>query len=225
MKKLIFLLCFIKISSLMYSQNYVTLFYDRRNFAIVQENHLMRMTSEMQFENITRKSNDYFTDANKNLAKFLVAKKKVHDALLNVNSAFKNCLQVKQIAKQIDDIFKNIDGLRAEIALEPQYSVFVRSYINNLVYHSLALSEMVTNIALTGGENNILMNYQQRDALLRDVSSRLHIINANLSLMRQHIYFAKADGFWKSVNPFKDWIAQDRRIVGDIIRRSKYLGL
>ncbi|MDO5664483.1 MAG: hypothetical protein Q4G63_04390 [Bacteroidia bacterium] len=183
------------------------------------------MASEMQFENITRKSNDYLNDANKNLAKFLVAKKKVHDALLNVNSAFKNSLQVKQIATQIGDIFKNIDGLRAEIASEPQYAVFVRNYINNLVYHSLALSEMVTKIALTGGENNILMNYQQRDELLRDVSVRLSLINANLSLMREHIYFAKADGFWKSINPFKDWIGQDRRIVGDIIRRSKYLGL
>lgn len=223
MKK--FILIFIAVFSItaINAQSYVTFFYDPINFGIVFSNHNMRMASEQQFINTTNKTNEAINRANENIAKFVVAKKKVHDALLNVNSLFKNAKQVKGIIKQFNAILESSDKLSKEIASAPEFAFLKVKYIDDILDQSIMLYKLVNDVAFAGGEKNIMMNYRERDALLRDISFRLHLINANINLMQKGIYYAKMDGFWKSANPFKKWINQDKRIIEGIIRKVKYI--
>lgn len=214
------ILLFLCVNLNSYSQ-YGTIF-DATHLQLVMENNAMRTISEKQFQSTGKGMKDKLDKINQNYLKVVATKLIVEQSLCSVNSALLNAKSVQNIATQIEEITSNMEKLSTVCRDNPQYSYVGRKYIEYAVEQSLALQTEVTQFALSGSKN-IVMNYQQRDEVIRDIAMRLSLINANLILTRNSINRAVRLGFIKGASPFGDWINTDERMVQDIITRSKYL--
>lgn len=201
-----------------YSQNAII---DIGRFELLTANHAMRVVSEKQFQNDAKAMKSNLDKINENYLKVVAAKAVITEALFNVNSALKNAKSVQYIAEQVLQINKNAQDLIKICANNPEYTHLARKYVDNIIVQCAGLQADVSKLALSGA-NNIMMNYHERDGIIRDVSVRLSLINSNLTLITRSIKKAKSIGWLKGATPFGNWINQDRRIVEDIIRRSKF---
>jgi hypothetical protein len=197
--------------------------FDATRFGLVNSNFAARLVGEATAQNSAEKIKKNFDKINENYAKLIVAKTVVDDALCNVNSALKNGLAVKETLKTVEDIYENAMRLVQVGSKYPQYSHLTKVYIENAASQAMALQSDVLNIALKGKENNIIMNYNYRDQIVRDVFIRLRLINADLQLACRSIEQAASLGFLRGATPFGGWIDKDKQIVEQIINQAKYL--
>jgi hypothetical protein len=222
MKKLIYIFFLIGIVTTGKSQQYVQPFYDDGHFAAVTENNVMRMGSEYALAAQTNSINDNVDKINQNLAKVVATKNLIYNSLYEVNQVVRDGHQVKYIVQLLSDIKKESDGLFALTSSTPQFSVFGLSYGKRIYTTSLSLYEDVREMVLKN-RSDVLMNYNSRDELLKKVVYKLQILRAELYGARTAIYWAKMNGMWNSLNPFKSWINQDMYIINSIIINSKQL--
>lgn len=197
--------------------------FDATRFGLVNSNFAARLVGEATAQSSAEKIKKNFDKINENYAKLIVAKTLVDDALGNVNSALKNALAVKEINVTLIDILSNSQKLLSLGAKYPLYSPITKVYMENAYMQALALEKDITNIALKGKENNIIMNYNYRDQIVRDVFIRLRLINADLQLACRSIEQAASLGFLRGATPFGGWIDKDKQIVEQIINQAKYL--
>lgn len=201
-----------------YSQSAVV---DLGRVELLTANHAMRILSENQFQSDAKSMKSNLDKINENYLKIIAAKAVINEALFNVNSALKNAKSVQYIAEQIVEINKNTQNLINVCASNPEYTHLARKYVDNIIVQCTGLQTEISKLALSGA-NNIMMNYHERDGIIRDISVRLTLINSNLTLITRSIKKAKSVGWLKGATPFGNWINQDKRIVEDIIRRSKF---
>ncbi|WP_026715237.1 hypothetical protein [Flavobacterium daejeonense] len=220
MKKFFFLFLFFGWKC--FSQQYLQPYYDEKHYKAVTENNVMRMTAEVALEKQTNKINENVNSINKNLAKVVATKNLIYNSLYEVNEVIKDGKEVKYIAQLLLDIKNEADGLFALTKDSPQYNVFAVSYGKRIYTTSLTLYEDVRTMVLTSNKD-ILMNYNSRDELLKKVVYKLQLLRAELYGARTSIYWAKMNGMWNSLNPFKSWINQDMYLINSIIINSKQL--
>lgn len=222
MRKIYSLLLILICVCLNVNAQWYDLIYDSEHLNIINQNHAMRLLSEKQFQNSQSDMKKKLDKINENFLKVIAAKKMVEESLFNVNSGLKNARSVHNISDLVIDITKNISKLSSVCSKHPEYSFVSKKYIIYAVNEVTALQKEVTEFALSG-KKNIMMNYHQRDGVLRDVQIRLSLINSNLILSRRSIERAISLGFIKGATPFGDWISRDEYLVRNIINRSKYL--
>lgn len=220
MKNFLFLFFFFGVKC--FAQQYIQPYYDEKHFNAVTENNVMRMTAEVALEKQTNKINENVNTINKNLAKVVATKNLIYNSLYEVNEVIKDGKEVKYIGQLLLDIKKEADGLFALTKDSPQYNVFAVSYGKRIYTTSLTLYEDVRTMVLTSNKD-ILMNYNSRDELLKKVVYKLQLLRAELYGARTSIYWAKMNGMWNTLNPFKSWINQDMYLINSIIINSKQL--
>lgn len=216
----ILLVMILLISPNLFSQSVA---FDKTTFQLVNSNFAVRLASEYAMQDQAKGIKDNLDKVNQNYAKLILAKATVEDALCNVNSALKNSLAIKEIGTIVTDIFSNSQKLLALGARYPHYSHITKVYMENAVMQALSLEKEIAEIALKGKEKNIVMNYNYRDQIVRDVFIRLRLINSNLQLACRSIEGAVSVGFLKGATPFGQWISNDRMIVEQIISQAKHM--
>lgn len=197
--------------------------FDAENLLIQNLNFVARESAEQLERKSANKMKSNLDKMNENLTQVIWAKNVVSDALQNVNSALKNSLAIKDMGSIMIDIYNNSEKLISIGIKHPQYSHITKVYVENTILQALAINNEISSFALKGGNDNVLMNYRHRDAIIRDVYIRLRIINGNLHLATVAINNAISLGFWKGATPFGSWINSDRAIAQDIINRAKRL--
>ncbi|MDR1501999.1 MAG: hypothetical protein LBT43_06045 [Prevotella sp.] len=197
--------------------------FDATRFGLVNSNFAARLVGEATAQSSAKKIKSNLDKVNENYAKLIVAKTIVDDALCNVNSALKNALAVKEVLNTLEEISESAILLVQTGSKYPQYSHLTKVYVENAALQAIALQNDVLNIALKGQEKNIIMNYNYRDQIVRDVYIRLRLINADLQLACRSIKQAASLGFLRGATPFGGWIDKDKQIVEQIINQAKYL--
>jgi hypothetical protein len=197
--------------------------FDATRFGLVNSNFAARLVGEATAQSSAKKIKSNLDKVNENYAKLIVAKTIVDDALCNVNSALKNALAVKEVLNTLEEISESAILLVQTGSKYPQYSHLTKVYVENAALQAIALQNDVLNIALKGQEKNIIMNYNYRDQIVRDVYIRLRLINADLQLACRSIKRAASLGFLRGATPFGGWIDKDKQIVEQIINQAKYL--
>lgn len=194
---------------------------DTEMFKIVNSNFAVRLVGESTAQNTANNIKKNLDRVNENYAKLIAAKAIVDDALCNVNSALKNALAIKEMANTTQGIYLNIAALWSIGVKYPHYSHLTKKYVEDAFAQAVALQGEVTNIALKGSEKNIVMNYNQRDQLIRDVYIRLRLILSDLQLARMSIEQAVSLGWFKGATPFGQWVSNDKQIVEQTIAQAK----
>jgi len=183
---------------------------------LVWENTARRLMSEGMQQYGTNRIVSNLEDINKNFAKLIVARNQIYQGLVNVNEALKDGKTVVQMGQVLSDIVKERSELLRLVGRHPQFAPFAERQSREIVGQAIGvLNDVSTYIIGSGGE--LLMDYNARDEMLMAFSHRLRLLRGTIFM------WAVRHGLWKSLNPFQNWINQDRAIMEDIVRKQKSL--
>lgn len=216
-----FLLVF-SVSGLLANAQYYQLYFDYGHESAYFVNQAARFTAEATLNNRTKAILDNQNKINDNLNRVVLIKDMVYHYLTEVNEALKDGRQMKYIVRLVDNIVELSNAAINDVKDNPEYAVFTRKAVNNIRTQGLYLFSDLSNVINKGGVD-VMMDNSTRGELIADVVRRLRLMRAGLYMIRNNIKWAKREGFWNKVNPFKAWINQDRMIINRIIADYRYV--
>jgi hypothetical protein len=213
----ILLFCFADLQT--HAQEYV---FDRQRFNAVNSNGAVRMGAEITHNQYLGNIKNKVDDININAASVVLAQQMIYNGLSQVNSALKEGIAVKNIAVISADILHYLDQALILARSDPALLLVTRNIQSECRSRAIALVNDVSGFVLKSG-NNMLADYNARDELLKKVVTQLQIIDGLAYGAWRAMYWAKENGIIATLNPFKNFINQDRNLVDQIIRNAKYL--
>lgn len=196
--------------------------YDKKHFQTVNENAIARQAAELNHNQYLEKIDQNLQTINLNIGSVVTAQTIIYDGLSNVNSALKNGRAVLQMGSIIADLINYSNQMLVMAKAEPYLLLFAEDFGNQMKARSTRLLSEVSGFILKEG-SNVLTDYNNRDQLLRHVTQELQIISSLVYGAWKAMYWAKQRGVIRSLNPFQDFINQDRQHFEDIIRSAFYL--
>jgi hypothetical protein len=196
--------------------------FDKGHLDIVNSNAATRLAGELSYHASLEQIRKNTDDIAINLASVSLVQTMIHRSLTEVNEALKDAIQVKQMAYLINDIYR-YSGEAIELAKgNPELMLFAEASTQQLKYRGIKILAEVSSVVLQQKED-VLMNYNVRDELIRKVLDELRIMNALIYGIRQNMYWAKARGVIKSINPYRQYIDKDLAIMDDILRKRQMI--
>jgi len=196
--------------------------FDRDHFLIVNENGMMRISSEMAIHNYYDNINDRLSDIKINIGALVLTQDLIYRSLTQIDQGLKSAIAVKEISSLIAEIFSETDQLVSFASRHPHLLLFAEQVSIQLRQRGSGLVENVSSIVLSE-KVDLLLNYEKRDALLKKISLELKVIRALVYSMRKSMYWAAQRSLFSQVNPFKNFVNIDRQLVLKIINNYKTL--
>lgn len=182
--------------------------------------------SENRLQNEAKKS-QVVVSANEYQNKTMLAKLKYkyrqlqqrYNALGTIISAANIGINAAPMVKHIVD---NQVGIYQVASENPSFIPL--AYSSEVEFVSKARSLINYLIGLTANIGAInQMKISDRKILFDYILSELNTIQSLSSSLLNSMQFSQANGLLRSMNPFQDYLDQDREIIGEIIRNAKYL--
>jgi len=199
-----------------------TVIFDRDHFNIVNENGLARYVSEVNHNSLLRKINNRLSDINLNMSSVILVQSIIKNSLTEVNAVLRNGIAMKQIINISIEIVQESNTMIETARSEPYLLLFAEGAGRQLKNRGVRLATEVSEFVLKEGDN-VLMDYEKRDYLLRKIILELKVIRALCYSMHRSIYWAKVNGILKTVNPYRNFISRDKWLVEGIIRNYNIL--
>jgi hypothetical protein len=144
---------------------------------------------------------------------------KVIKGLTQVSETLNNALTIKEIYSTSQDIINDSQEI-AELAKgNPLLNVFAINSGKEFRRRALEMTAEIGRI-LTSGESN-MMDAGERQKLLNYIHTEIRLLGATVFMMKESMFWAKMNGIWNTLNPFRSWINQDETIIKGIMMRSK----
>ncbi|MBW8323684.1 MAG: hypothetical protein K0M50_02865 [Prolixibacteraceae bacterium] len=209
--------------SLLSKGQYVTSYYDPKRIEKMSLNYISRILAEKSLSSETDTIKKNVEKISLNTTKLVAAKTIIYKSLVTVNEAIKDGKEIMYIGQAITDIIK-LTGDILDIAKDnPELVLIATKTISTIKLQAIELYNEISKVITKEGSVEVMMDYNQRDELLRDISTRLSIIRGGLYAIYNGFYYAKMNGIWKSLNPFQSWVNQDKQIIDNILRNTKRL--
>lgn len=205
-----------------HGQSYVTIIYDAKHLAIVNENGAVRLASEMSHREMLGNIKESIEDINVNLSSVVLVQRMIHTALFEVDRALRSGQAVLHISRLVSDIARHSEDMLETAKGEPWLVLFAEDVAKRMKDRSVNLAAEVSDFVMKEGAN-VLMDYEKRDGLLRRIILELKVIRALVFSMQRSMYYAKINGVLKTANPFRDFINMDKRKADEIIRNYRLL--
>ncbi|WGQ08981.1 hypothetical protein QG516_20935 [Pedobacter gandavensis] len=190
--------------------------FDRNHFNIVNENGTVRSAAENTHENYLSSINNKLSDINLNISSVIMVQTLIFNSLTQVNQALRSGIALRQIGEISTEIIYESNKMIQTAASEPYLLLFAEDVARQMKNRGIRLVNDVSAFVLKEGEN-VLMDYEKRDALLRKIILELRVMRALVYSLQRSMYWAKVNGILKTVNPYKNFINQDTRLVNDIL--------
>jgi len=199
-----------------------TIIFDPSHFAIVMENGLTREAAESTHSNSLEKIKEDIDNINLNLGSVVLVQDMIHQALVTVDGTLKNGLAVRQIAGLVSDITSQCDQIAVLAKDDPALLLFAQATAEQMKTRGVNLVTEVSSFVLKEGDN-VLMDYEKRDLLLRKIILELQVMRALGYSVYKTMYWARFNGVLKTANPFKDFINQDERLSDQLMLQYRIL--
>ncbi|MGO3108125.1 hypothetical protein [Sphingobacterium sp. JB170] len=223
MNRTIFLTAYLLLlATLCHGQSYVTIVYDSKHLAIVGENAAVRSAAEVTHGSYLSTIKDRLDDINLNVSSVVLVQDMIHRGLTEVDQALRTGLTVRQIGQIGTEIIHECNLMVQTAKDAPYLLLFAEDVARHMKNRGVNLASEVSEFVLKEGQN-VLMDYEKRDALLRKIVLELRVMRALAYSMHRSMYYAKLRGILRSINPYGQYINQDRRMVDDIIHKVKIL--
>lgn len=144
---------------------------------------------------------------------------KILKGLTQVSQTVNNAMTIKEIYQTSTDIIAETQEAAKIAASNPALVIFATQSANEFKRRALALTTEVSRV-LTGGESN-MMDAGERQKLLNYIWTEIRLMYACAYGVKHSMYWARQNGFWRSLNPFAAWVNQDVGIMRDVINRAK----
>lgn len=198
------------------------LVFDRGHFSIVNENGAVRLAAENTYSNYQNTINNRLSDININLGAVVMVQSLILFSLREVDQGLKSAIAVRQIGTLVAEIISESNGMIAMARSDPHLLLFAEDVARQVKNRGVGLFSEVSSFVLKEGEN-VLMDFEKRDALLKKIALELRVIRALVFSMKKSMYWAKMNGLLHSLNPYQNFINQDLRKADDILFKSKLL--
>ena len=198
------------------------LVYDAGHHAIITENAFVRTSAAIAHQSYLEKIENSLNHINLNAASVVTAQELIHSGLSNVNGALRNGLMLQSMFRTCDQILTYSKAMVEMGRKEPYLLLFAEDMTREVALRSGRLITEVSGFVLKQGEN-VLMDYNARDELMKRISDELHIISGLCYGAWRAMYWTRERGIIRTLNPFAGFIDSDKRMVEDILLKAKYL--
>ncbi|WP_316848954.1 hypothetical protein [Pedobacter agri] len=196
--------------------------YDAGHYAIVTENAFVRTSAALSHQSYLEKIETSLNHINLNAGSVVAAQKLIYSGLSNVNGALRNGLMLGNMYRVCDQILTYSSAMVEMGRKEPYLLAFAEDMAREVALRSGRLITEVSGFVLKQGEN-VLMDYNARDELMKGISDELHIISGLCYGAWRAMYWTQQRGIIRALNPFASFINSDKRMVEDILLKAKYL--
>lgn len=196
--------------------------FDKAHMSTINANGAARIAAETNYQNSLESIHKNTDDINLNLSSVTLIQTMIHRSLTEINQTLKQGIQIKQMAYLTEDIIKNSKAALALAQGDPALMLFAQNAADQLKTRSVGLVGDVSAVVLSKNEN-VLLNYNVRDELIRKVIEQLQIMNAIIYSIKQNMYYAKAHGLLRSLNPFQDFVNQDMALEKQVLFKRRLL--
>jgi len=146
---------------------------------------------------------------------------KLVNGLTQISGTLRNALTVKEIYDCSTDVLASSKKAVELAAGNPALVLFATKASGEFRRRAIAMTVEVGRI-LTGGESN-MMDAGERQKLLNYVHTEIRLLAATAYAVQYEMYYAKMNGVWNSLNPFRAWVNNDVAIMREIIEQAKRL--
>ncbi len=196
--------------------------FDRGHFAIVNENGAVRQAAENTYSNYQNTINKRLSDININMGAVIMVQSLILSSLSEVDQGLKSAIAVRQIGSLVAEIASESQGMLEMARSDPHLILFAEGLARQVKNRGIGLFSEVSSFVLKEGEN-VLMDFEKRDALLKKIALELRVIRALVFSIKKSMYWAKVNGMFRSLNPYQHFVNKDLRMAEDILFRSKLL--
>ena len=219
MKKIFLLATFLALLNYAYAQQIV---FDREHFSIVNKNGLARLSAELTLQSNYERIKAGLNDIEINIGSLVLTEQLIFSSLTQVDQGLKSGLMASDITALLNEIYQQSSELVSYASTQPQLLLFAERFSQQLKTRGINLLTQVSENVLVE-KADLLMNAEKRDALLRKISLELRLIRSLVFSMRKSMFWAAQRSLFSQVNPFKDFLNIDKRMVDQIISRYKTL--
>jgi len=195
---------------------------NRQRYTAVVSNGAVRNGAEATHNQYLGNIKNKIDAINTNASSVVLAQQMIYNGLSQVNSALKDGIAVKNIAVVSADILHYLGQALALAGSDPALLIVTGNMQSECGARALALVKDVSGFILRSGDN-MLADYNARDELLRKVVTQLQIIDGLAYGAWRAMYWARERGIIATINPFQNYIDQDRQFIRQIILNAKYL--
>jgi hypothetical protein len=196
--------------------------YDAGHYAIITENSFVRTSAALAHQRYLEKIENSLNNINLNAASVVTAQELIYTGLSNVNGALRNGLMLQSMYSTCDQILLYSTAMVEMGRKEPYLLVFTEDMAREVALRSGRLITEVSGFVLKQGEN-VLMDYNARDELMKRISDELHIISGLCYGAWRAMYWTGQRGVIRTLNPFAGFINSDKRMVDNILLKANYL--
>lgn len=189
---------------------------DAKHLAIVNENGAVRLSSEQLHNNMLASIQENSEAITLNFSAVLLVQQMIYRSLSEVEGVLRSGRSALQIGKLVEEIYTECTGILEEAKSEPWLLLVAEEVSRQLKGRGVRLATDVSDFILKEGEN-VLMDFEKRDYLLRKVTLELKVMRALLFSMGRAMHWAKVNGFIKTANPYRNFINQDKRKAEEIL--------
>ena len=219
MKKFFLLATFLALLNYSYAQQ---LIFDREHFSIVNQNGLARLSAELALQSSYNRIKADLNDIEINIGSLVLTEQLIFSSLTQVDQGLKSGLMIQDISQLLNEIYQQSSELVFYASSRPELLLFAERFSKQLKTRGVNLLTQVSDHILAE-KADLLMNAEKRDALLRKISLELRLIRSLVFSMRKSMFWAAQRSLISQVNPFKDFLNIDKRMVDQIISRYKTL--
>ena len=196
--------------------------FDRGHFNIVNENGAVRLAAENTYHGYLSNINNRLSDINMNLSAVVTVQSIILTSLTQVDQGLKSAIAVRQIGSLVVEIATESSEMIEMAKSDPHLLLFAEEVSRQFKDRGINLFSEVSAFVLKEGEN-VLMDFEKRDALLKKIALELRVIRALVFSMKKSMYWAKSNGVLRSLNPYQDFINRDLRLGNEILFKSRLM--
>ena len=215
MKKFFLLAAFLALLNYSYAQQ---LIFDKEHFSIVNQNGLARLSAELALQSSYNRIKADLDDIEINIGSLMLTEQLIFSSLTQVDQGLKSGLMIQDISQLLNEIYQQSSELVSYASSRPELLLFAERFSKQLKTRGVNLLTQVSDHILAE-KADLLMNAEKRDALLRKISLELRLIRSLVFSMRKSMFWAAQRSLISQVNPFKDFLNIDKRMVDQIISR------
>jgi len=219
MKKFFLLATFLALLNYSYAQQ---LIFDKEHFSIVNQNGLARLSAELALQSSYNRIKADLDDIEINIGSLILTEQLIFSSLTQVDQGLKSGLMIQDISQLLNEIYQQSSELVSYASSRPELLLFAERFSKQLKTRGVNLLTQVSDHILAE-KADLLMNAEKRDALLRKIALELRLIRSLVFSMRKSMFWAAQRSLISQVNPFKDFLNIDKRMVDQIISRYKTL--
>ncbi len=185
-------------------------------------NHGVRLASEQAFLDSYKKQKELYDDINNKTMQVIAIQEYIYQQLKNVNSALTQSKKLIYLYQYLGKIVTNSNKMMGLSTQHPEYTALVAKYYVEIGKQVVKLQQEVTNDILNENKD-FLMDASDREMLIDKVFTRVRNIHGNILYIILRLENARKIPYLYQVPVLRNYINIDRAIVGDIIKKYKYI--